>query len=596
MNPCARFDDHTPGSEHSFALRGLERTVIARQRDEVLDALGEVERAAEAGRWVAGYVAYEAAPGFDQSLVVRDRTPQDPFADLPLVWFGVFERREQLEPFSIRRGGSPYQVSPWQPELSRLEYDEAVAVIRERISAGDATQVSHTFRLRAAFSGDPQEMYRDLVLAQRGAHSASFDCGRYRVLSASPERFFRIESGRVAVTPMKGTIRRGRWSEEDDDLAARLLTSAKDRAENLMIVDLVRDELGRVAVPGTVHVDELLAVERYETLWQLTSNVTAELAAEAGLADVLTALFPSGSVTGSPKARAMAIVRELEPSPRGVYGGAIGYVAPAPAGGIAEFSVGIRTVVIDIEEGLAEYGVGGAITWASEAEDEFEEARLKARLLVERRPGFDLVETLRWEPGSGFMLLDSHLGRLARSALFFGFAADLELLREALDKEVAGHGEARAVRLVLRRDGTVETSSALLTESFNTDVADAPAVKIALCEDPVESTDVFLFHKTTHRSAYERRAAFRSDVDEVVLTNEHGEVTEAVDANIAVRFGDRWWTPPVDAGCLGGTYRQRLIGDGVLRERPIAAHELFAADGVALIDSVRGWRRAVLVE
>ncbi len=595
MNPCARFDDHTPGSEDSFALRGLERTVTARHRDEVCDALGEIERAVEGGRWVAGYVAYEAAPAFDEALVVRDRDAEDPFADLPLVWFGVFERKEPLEPFSIRGGGSPYQVSPWQPELSRLAYDEAVAAIRERIAAGDATQVSHTFRLRAAFSGDPHEMYRDLVLAQRSAHSASFDCGRYRVLSASPERFFRIEAGRVAVTPMKGTIRRGRWSEEDDDLAARLLTSDKDRAENLMIVDLVTEELGRVAVPGTVQVDDLLAVERYETLWQLTSNVTAELAPGAGLADVLTALFPSGSVTGSPKARAMRIIRELEASPRGVYGGAIGYVAPTPAGGVAAFSVGIRTVVIDVEEGLAEYGIGGAITWASEAEDEFEEARLKARLLVERKPDFDLVETLRWEAG-GFTLLESHLERLSRSAMFFGFAADLELLREALDKEVAGHGEARAVRLVLRRDGTVETSSAPLTGSFIADVADAPAVKIALCDDAVESTDVFLFHKTTHRSTYERRAALRPDVDEVVLTNEHGEVTEAVDANIAVRFGDRWWTPPVGAGCLGGTYRQRLIGDGVLRERPIAAHELFAADGVALIDSVRGWRRAVLVE
>jgi len=593
MEPRARFDDCTPGSEHSFALWGLERTILARRHEDVLPALTQVEDAVANGSWAAGFVAYEAAPAFDRALIVRAFDTHDAFCQLPLVWFGIFAYRQEVAPLVPRRASAPYQVSAWRAELDRSAYDEAIAAIREHIAAGDTYQVNHTFRLRAAFSGDPDELYRDLVLAQRGAHSASLDTGRYRVLSASPERFLRVDGDRIEVRPMKGTIRRGRWSGEDDEMAARLLTSEKERAENLIIVDLLRNDLGRVARFGTVHVDDLLALERYETLWQLTSTISARLTPEATLSDVFTALFPPGSVTGAPKARTMEIISELERSPRGVYCGAIGFVAPR--GVVADFSVAIRTVVIDAVEGIAEYGVGGGITWDSSAEAEFEEARLKAQLLVERRPDFELLETLRWESESGFVLLEEHLARLARSALYFGFSVRTELVVEALEKAVAGYLDPLRVRLTVGRDGSVSTSSTVADEPFLGLPGHGAALRVAVSTEPIATSDVFLFHKTTNRAAYDRRLRPHADVDDVLLVNDRGEVTESTIGNVAVRLGDRWWTPPVDAGCLGGTYRAALLRDGVLGERPISVGEVATADEVAVINSVRGWRVVTLV-
>jgi para-aminobenzoate synthetase/4-amino-4-deoxychorismate lyase len=310
----------------------------------------------------------------------------------------------------------------------------------------------------------------------------------------------------------------------------------------------------------------------------------------------MTALFPAGSITGSPKPATMRIIRELERSPRGVYCGALGSVAPPDEGGGLEFSVGIRTVVIDGQEGVAEYGVGGAITWDSVPQSEYEEARLKAQLLVERRPDFDLVETIRWSPDTGFVLLEEHLTRLERSAGYFGFAWDPDLVVECVDKEVTGHEAARQVRVVVGRCGTVTASSAAITEPFVADPVAAPTITVTVAEDPVSSGDVFLFHATTHRDAYEARRDRHPGVDDVLLVNERGELTETTVGNLALRFGDRWWTPSVESGCLSGAYRQRLLDQGRLRERAIAVHELYAADEIAVVDGIRGWRRAVLAE
>jgi para-aminobenzoate synthetase/4-amino-4-deoxychorismate lyase len=448
--------------------------------------------------------------------------------------------------------------------------------------------------LRAAFSGDPFELYRDLVLAQRGAYAACFDTGRHRIVSASPERFFRIADGRIEVRPMKGTAPRGRWSDEDRALAEQLRTSEKDHAENLMIVDLLRNDLGRIAAFGSVTVDKLLELERYETVWQLTSQVAASLRKDAGLSDVFGALFPSGSVTGAPKARTMEIIAELEPSPRGVYCGAVGYVAP-PDSGLprANFNVGIRTVVVDEQEGLAEYGVGGGITWDSVATAEYEEARLKAALLVERRPEFSLVETLRWEEGQGFWWLEEHLERLEGSAEYFGYRCDLADVRGALASAVAGATGRRIVRLELARDGTV--SAELSQEQLPPiDAEDADSVHLAVSHVPVSSRNVFLFHKTTNRKVYQARRTDHPDADDVVLVNEFGEVTESIIANVLIRVGNQWFTPPLSAGLLPGVYRRVLLEKGTVTERTFDVVELVAADEIALVNSVRGWRRAVI--
>jgi para-aminobenzoate synthetase / 4-amino-4-deoxychorismate lyase len=600
MFPCARFDDHTPAREHAFALRGLQETIIARRLDEVVPALKRVEEASRGGLWAGGYVAYEAAEAFDPMLVTMARDPSDPFAHLPLVWFGIFERREAHEALVPRPSGPPrYNVSSWRADVTQDEYYDSIAKIKHQLAEGDTYQVNHTFRLRAAFSGDPNEFYRDIVLAQRSAYSGSFDLGRYRVLSASPERFFKVEDGMISTRPMKGTIRRGRWPAEDAVLARQLEDSDKDMAENLMIVDLLRNDLGRIAKPGTVAADELLSIERFETLWHLTSTVTAELVGGTGLVDVFGALFPSGSVTGAPKRRTMEIIRSLEASPRGVYTGAFGYVAPwSPGGLLAEFNVAIRTVTIDLEEGVAEYGVGGGITWGSTPGSEFEEANLKARLLVERRPDFDLLETMRWEDPHGIGLIDRHMDRLTASADYFGFTLDRDLVVEAVEKELAGTVGDRLVRMTVARGGEVfvEHPTTPLFEPFCAEPPGKSTLHVGVADRSVHSDDVFLFHKTTNRKAYEVRASEHPVADDVILVNERGEVTELTTASLMVRFGTEWWTPRLDSGCLPGVYRQELVDSGICKVRLISRHELAEADELAAVNSVRGWRRLALLD
>ncbi|MGH2636286.1 MAG: aminodeoxychorismate synthase component I [Actinomycetota bacterium] len=586
----ARFDDLSHGSERSFRLAGPVAVLEARRPDEVAGAIDAAEAGASRGLWVGGFVAYEAASGLDPALTVRPRAPGDPFEELPLAWFALFETRETVPPLEPRRADPPEGDSPWRPSVDRLAYDEALARIRELIAAGESYQVNHTLRLRARIAGDERGFYRDLALGQRGAFAARLDLGRYRVLSASPELFFRIDGARITTRPMKGTAPRGRWLAEDEDAAAALVASPKDRAENAMIVDLLRNDLGRIARPGSVAVARMHEPERYETVWQLTSTVSADLEPATPLVEVFRALFPSGSVTGAPKVRTMGIIRDLEDSPRGVYCGAIGYLSPAgsdePA---ANFSVAIRTVVLDAETRTAEYGVGGGITFDSSAEREYEEVLAKARVLTSARPAFELFETLRHDE-DGYRHLPEHLERLGASARYFGFRFEMEAAVAAIKRAVAeGGGGSLRVRLTLSRDGS------LLADVSPVPAAPDGPVRVTLDDEPVDPDDVWLFHKTTRRAPYERRKGRRPDVDDVVLVNTRGEVTESTIANLAVEIGGRWVTPPVDVGLLPGSYRAVLVRDGTLAERRVTIAELLGADEVALVNSVRGWRPALVV-
>src|SRR3990170_142641 len=372
----ARFDDLNARPSRSFRFAGHASTIEAYAPSAVPTALSALEEAVSHGLWAAGYVAYEAAPGLDPNLAVRERPAADPFAPMPLVWFGLFERRQDAAP--LEPPEASYTVSRWQPSVPRREYEAEIERIRDYIRAGDTFQVNHTMRLRARFSGTDRAYYTALCLAQGGAHNAYLDTGRFRVLSASPELFFRLEDDRLTTRPMKGTARRGRWLAEDEEEAAALVSSPKGQAGNAMIVDLLRNDLGRISRPSSVRVTRLFDVERYETVWQLTSTVESELRPGLSVADVFAALFPSGSVTGAPKVRSMEITAELEHSPRGVYTGAIGYLAPPDAPGPrANFNVAIRTVVIDPESETVEYGVGGGITYDSSPALEYDECLTK---------------------------------------------------------------------------------------------------------------------------------------------------------------------------------------------------------------------------
>ena len=356
------------------------------------NVISQVEAAAASGLWAVGYIAYDAAPAFDKNLRVRPRGSYH--QELPLVWFGLFETRILNPGFGNDLG--EYQLGDWEWVDQRPHFEADVSKIKEFVVAGDTYQANYTSRLRTMFSGDPLALYRDISAAQSGGYGTFIDTGRFKIASASPELFFdryplRDGVDELITRPMKGTVRRGRWAEEDEKRRRQLAESAKDRAENLIIVDLLRNDLGRVAEFGSVNVDALMAVERYDTVWQMTSTISAEVDAATSLNQVLDGLFPCGSITGAPKVRTMEIISELESEPRGVYTGAIGFVSPPGVGGPrASFSVGIRTVVIDGDTGEAEYGVGGGITFGSDPAAEYEEAALKAKILSYGRPDFEL--------------------------------------------------------------------------------------------------------------------------------------------------------------------------------------------------------------
>ncbi|HET7929566.1 MAG TPA: aminodeoxychorismate synthase component I [Actinomycetota bacterium] len=585
----ARFDDLVAGAERSFRLAEPVGVIEARRPGELAGAIDAAGSAAARGLWAAGFVAYEAATGLDPELSVHVRSPDDPFAELPLAWFALFERKEDVPPLEPGRLEPPGSTdSPWRPSVDRATYDAAVERIRELIAAGHTYQVNHTIRLRAMIRGDERGFYRDLCLAQRGGYAAFLDLGRYRVLSASPELFFRIDGDRITTRPMKGTATRGRWQAEDERIAARLVSSSKDRAENAMIVDLLRNDLGRICRTGSVGVERMLEAERFETVWQLTSTIEGDLRPEITLLDTFRALFPSGSVTGAPKVRTTRIIADLEDSARGPYCGAIGYLSPPGSGEPrANFNVAIRTVVLDGQTRMAEYGVGGGITHDSSAPAEYEEIVAKARVLTDVRPAFELFESVAHAPAEGFRHLDEHLQRLAASARYFGFRFELEAAAAALKQAVVEVTGLSVVRLTLARDG-----------ALSTDVRDLPPaverVRVAIDDEPVDPSDPWLFHKTTRRAPYDRRRERRPDVDDVLLVNDRGEVTESTVANLAVRLEGVWVTPPIDAGLLPGTYRTVLLRDGRLIERPVTVDELRGAGELALVSSVRGWRPAVL--
>ena len=586
----ARFDDLT-GATRSFRLVGPIGVLEATRAGEVVSVLDGAEAAAGRGLWVAGFVSYEAAPGLDPALLVRDRDPNDAFAALPLAWFAMFERAEETAlPVPRDEGVPDAPPGTWMPTTPRERFESSVGEIHERIAAGETYQVNHTMRLRSRVEGDPRGLYRDLCYAQRGAYSAYLDLGRYRVLSASPELFFERRGGSIVTRPMKGTAPRGRWPEEDRAAVEHLLASAKDRAENAMIVDLLRNDLGRISRAGSVTWADVFQVERYETVWQLTTTVSAELGTGIGLAEIFRGLFPSGSVTGAPKVRTMEIVRDLEDSPRGIYCGAVGFLAPEGSGRPdARFNVAIRTVTVDTASATAEYGVGGGITWDSQAGSEFEEAVAKSRVLTARRPAFELLETMRFDPAEGVRHLDRHLERLSGSAEYFDFRLDEVEVREAVEKTAASAPATTVrLRLSLRKDGTVRVAATPFSD-------DPDVVRVAIDDVAQDPSDVFLFHKTSRRDRYDAARRRHPDVDDVLLVNDRREITESTIANVAARIEGRWTTPPLEAGLLAGIGRAVALEDGRVVEGTVTIADARSAEELALISDARGWRRAVLV-
>ncbi len=557
-------------------LRKPVRELVGREPREVLPLLAEVEAAAEAGYHVAGFVAYEAAASFALAC-------HEPAGDLPLAAFTVCEKIEPYDPRELGAAAAAPAEPDWLPGMTAEAHAAAVAHIRAHLAAGDTYQVNLTFPLTAPFSGDPFALFARLARAQRSSCAAYFDMGRFAVCSASPELFFARDGDRVVMRPMKGTAPRGRTLAEDGRRAGALRRSPKERAENLMIVDMIRNDLGRLARPGTVRADNLFRVEKFPTVLQMTSTVAAETS--ASLAEIFSATFPCASVTGAPKVRTAQLIRELEQAPRGVYTGAVGYVGP---GRKARFNVAIRTATVDRLEGQATYGVGSGIVWDSRSGREYAECLAKARVLSADVRPFALLETMRWDPNGGYALLERHLRRLAASARFFGVPYDRARVRQTLTEAAGGTAALRA-RLLVDEDGTPRVETAPLAEP------PAGPVRVGLALQPVDPADPHLYHKTTRRSVHEDARASRPECDQVLLWTGAGRLTETNIGNVAVNRGGRWVTPPVADGLLPGTLRAELLARGLVVEESIPVTEVGGATRIAVFNSVSGWRAASFV-
>jgi para-aminobenzoate synthetase/4-amino-4-deoxychorismate lyase len=544
---------------------------------EVTGVLEAAEEATARSSWAVGFCTYEAAGAFDPALTTHSSS------DLPLAWFALCEP-PQAVPDAGLPAPTPFQLGRLQASLTPAEHAAGVARIQEWIARGDTYQVNYTHRLRGRLAGDAWGLFRALERGQRTRHAAWIDIGSHVVCSASPELFFALDGDRLTSRPMKGTAPRGRTTAEDRLQAAALAASVKDRAENVMIVDMLRNDLGRVARRGSVETARLFDVERYDTVFQMTSTVVAHTDQSVG--SIFGALFPCASITGAPKVRTMELITRLEPDPRGLYTGAIGWLAP---GRRAAFSVAIRTAVVSRHDGALSYGTGGGIVWDSDPAAELAECGHKTRILTASRPPFELLETLAWRPARGYHLLDRHLERLADSADYFGFTLSRRAALATLEGAASHWDQPRRVRLTVTRSGETSLSSLPLDPT-------SEPVRLALAAAPVDSADPFLFHKTTHRETYQRARAGRPGFDDVLLWNERGELTESTIANVVLELDGGLFTPPQTCGLLAGTERAELLARSEIEERVLLTTDLGRCGAIYLVNSVRGRLLADLVE
>ncbi|MES2471792.1 MAG: aminodeoxychorismate synthase component I, partial [Pseudomonadota bacterium] len=535
--------DDASGRQVFAAPRQIVR---ADRPGDVPAALAALETALAAGKHVAGWLGYELG------AVLEPRLAGQPAESGPLLQLGVFDGPGVAPPVA----GRAY-AGPLIPEWDESAYGARFAAVKEYIAAGDIYQANLSFRSRFAFAGNPRALYEQLLAASGALHCGFVDDGTRQILSLSPELFFELSAdGRLTTRPMKGTTPRG---EDEAGERASLAASEKNRAENLMIVDLIRNDLSRIAEGGSVAVSDLFKVETYPTLHTMVSTVTARKRAGVGVTDILRALFPCGSVTGAPKIRAMEILRELETSPRGAYCGAVGFFAPD---GSARFNVAIRTLTI--AQGRGELGIGGGVVQDSREHSEYAECLLKARFFDKARRPLELIETLRWD--NGFVRLDRHFSRMEASARVFGLPFDSCVARIALHHAVADKSGAQRVRLTLNEQGDHDAAAY--------DLASNPSHwSYAMSTERTHSDDLLLRHKTSWRELYDGEVR-RLGTDEVVFCNERGELTEGARSNIFVERDGVLLTPPIDAGVLGSCLRAELIEQGRARETILTPDDL----------------------
>ncbi len=596
-------DARLEGASDARLYRGPVEIIVARRAEDVAPALERIEALSRQGRDLAGMVAYEAGLALEPRLapLIAGRTG----AHGPLVWFGAFDGYETIPAAQVPQRlrelaeGPRGSLGPMEPQLSPGGYGHAFAALHEAIAAGEIYQANLTFSLLGSWRGDPVALYAAIRPAAAAGYGGIVFDGSHWLLSFSPELFFALQDGAATVKPMKGTRPRGSNAEEDACLAAELAASDKERAENLMIVDLMRNDLSRVAQPGSVRVENAFAVETYPTLHQMVSTVRARLLPGKGAVDMIRALFPCGSITGAPKIRAMEWIARVEPRARGAYCGAIGRIDGSSANGTgdAAFNVAIRTLRLTIGEngqGSAVLGVGSAIVADSQALPEWRECLVKGGFVRQMSnqvaaADFDLIETMAFSPDAGIPLLELHLERIKASATELGFACDRHALRNAIQALCFEAEAAAKLRVVVSRSGAYALELAEMP---------LPLLEPAVCAVlhlPVDEGDWRLRHKCSDRSFYEagRDAARTVGAAEALFIRDDGLITEGSMTNIFVAHDGRLQTPPARLGLLPGVLRRSLIEAGKAVEAELRLDDLEA--GFFIGNALRGLMPAVLL-
>jgi para-aminobenzoate synthetase/4-amino-4-deoxychorismate lyase len=593
-SPYVLLDDSLTQDGRSLLFTAPEQVVVALNPEDVEAALAIASKGLARGLHAAGFFSYELGYCLEpklSGLIPGERR-------VPLLWIGLFRAPLPLDDAGTRAwldangGAERAKISDLRLSWTREQYRKAFNAVQDYIAAGDVYQINLTVKYRFAFEGNPVALYAALRRKQRVAYGALISTPELSVLSLSPELFLRREGKHMSTRPMKGTAPRGRTPREDARIKTWLAMDEKQRAENLMIVDLLRNDLGRVARIGSVEVTDLFTVETYRSVHQMTSGISAELRSDMELKDVLRALFPCGSVTGAPKVRAMEIIRELETGARGVYTGAIGHIAPS---GDLQFNVAIRTVVLDDASG--EMGIGGGIVADSKEESEFEECLLKAQFLTRVDAPFELIETLRFERDKGFHLLERHLARLQSSAAHFGYPFAREAVLATLDQEAARvQAPVALVRLLLAEDGAITVTSTPIELPTRDTVW-----RFVISDQRLDEKDSLFYHKTTRRQFFDRemeRQKALTGCDEVIFLNKKGELTEGTRTNLFLELDGRLFTPALASGLLPGTLREELLDlpRAAASEAVLTPADLLHADRIYLGNSVRGLVRAELMQ
>ncbi|OGV40566.1 MAG: aminodeoxychorismate synthase, component I [Lentisphaerae bacterium GWF2_49_21] len=558
-------------------FRSPVETFSAYKTSEVLPALKQIEASLVKGLYVVGFISYEASPAFDPAN--RTRKPDG----FPLLWFSSYKCFSEFHfPNDFSFSHPPVSFSP---ETEKQIYLKNVRKIRKYIYDGDIYQANYTFRMTGEAQGNPELLFLNLSISHPVPYSAFINAGNLKIISNSPELFLESVSGRIRSLPMKGTASRAATFDEDRKVAEDLSKDLKNRAENIMIVDMVRNDLGRICRTGSVKAEKLFHVDTYPTVHQMISEVTGRLKPDTCITDILSATFPPASITGAPKIRAMEIISGLETSPRKAYTGSIGCFMPD---GDFCLNVAIRTFICSDKK--TELGIGSGIVADSEPEKEWTECLMKSDFANFAKPDFKILETILWTRSKGFAFLKEHLERAQNSQEYFGQRWDGAKAKKAIRRLMSFLSRSKIniarVRLMISEDGNAETEYSVLEKTGWNKLM----LKIKLSRKKTDSKDVFLYHKTTNRKLYDEefRKAHSEGFDEVIFQNEKGEITEGAISNIFILKGGSWLTPALSCGLLPGIWRSKMICELRTSEERITAVDVKNAEKIIIGNSVRG--------